>query len=113
MSNLIESIYEKTPFIYEIEGAYYAIGASVFCPVTDKAECDNLTLLASSRAKNNTRQIIKYTEKISRIAKNYRVDAREYLKTKEKLVEFLTKLETENPEAYKRFEEDVNLVETV
>lgn len=93
MKQLTEELFRKTPFMYEIQGSFYAIGANVFCPVTDQAAIDYLELLSNAREKHNERQITKYTEKISRIANGYRVDAKEYLKTKDKLFAFLTEIE--------------------
>lgn len=110
MNSFIESMYEKPAFLYEISGSYYVIGASVFSPVTDKAEIDNLTLLNNSRAKNAQKQISKYTDKISRIANTYRVDSKEYIKTRDKLYEFLEMLEKEEPQAFKKLEEDAAFI---
>lgn len=110
MNKFIEEMYEKPAFIYEISGSYYAIGASVFTPVTDKSEIDNLVLLNNSRAKHIERQISKYTDKIMRIATTYRVDSKEYLKTRDKLYEFLEKLEKEEPAAFKKLEEDASYI---
>lgn len=111
MKELTEELYQKTPFMYEIQGSFYAIGANVFCPITDQAEIDYLVLLSNAREKHNERQISKYTDKISRIANGYRVDAKEYLKTRDKLLQFLTELEKTEPSEIKRLQEQMALIE--
>ena len=110
MKQLTEELFQKTPFLYEIQGSFYAIGANVFCTVTDQAEIDYLVLLSNAREKHNERQITKYTEKISRIANGYRVDAKEYLKTRDKLCAFLTEVEKDDPAQILKLKNQMDLI---
>ena len=105
MSSLKESIYRKQGFIYQIGEAYYAIGANIFAQLTDSAEIDNMELLGNALNKNNERQISKYLDKVIRIADTHRVDAREHLKQQERLYAFIDELEKNQPEEYRKLQE--------
>ena len=105
MSSLKESIYRKQGFIYQIGEAYYAIGANIFAQLTDSAEIDNMELLGNALNKNNERQISKYLDKVIRIADTHRVDAREHLKQQEILYAFIDELEKNQPEEYRKLQE--------
>ena len=105
MSSLKESIYRKQGFIYQIGEAYYAIGANIFAQLTDSAEIDNMELLGNALNKNNERQISKYLDKVIRIADTHRVDAREHLKQQERLYTFIDELEKNQPEEYRKLQE--------
>ena len=59
-----------------------------------------MELLQNALKKNNERQIMKYLDKIIRIANTYRVDAREHYKLQDKLFHFIDDLEHNNRQAY-------------
>jgi len=106
MNELGEKIYEKQGFIYRIGTKYYALGANIFAEVTNQAQIDNLELLQNAMRKNNERQISKYLDKIVRIAATYRVAAREHMKQRDRLYAFLEELERDEPQQYRRLEQD-------
>ena len=107
MSDFKESLYEKKSFIYQVGEEYYAIGANTFAKVTDSPEVDNIELLQNALKKANDRQIAKYLEKIMRSANFYRVDAREHFKLREKLFQFIDKLEASDEAAFRSLQAQV------
>ncbi|MEZ3460798.1 MAG: hypothetical protein K1W23_01250 [Lachnospiraceae bacterium] len=107
MSDFKQILYEKKSFIYQIGEEYYAIGANTFMKVTDSPEVDNMELLQNAVKKGNDRQIVKYLDKIMRIANSYRVDAREHYKLQDRLFQFLDQLETGDEAAFKALQHQV------
>lgn len=100
MSNFKESLYKTKSFFYQVGEDYYAIGANTFAKITNSPEVDNMELLQNALKKDNERQIMKYLDKIIRIANTYRVDAREHYKLQDKLFHFIDDLEHNDRQAY-------------
>lgn len=111
MSSFAEKLYEKKSFIYKVGNDYYAIGVNTFTKVTDSPEVDNIELLENALNKNNERQIVKYLEKISRIANTYRVDGKEHFKLQDRLIHFTEELEKNDVLAYNSLQEQVSKVD--
>ena len=113
MSAFKESLYEKRSFIYQVGEDYYAIGANTFAKITDSPEIDNIELLQNALKKDNERQIVKYYEKIARIANSYRVDAREHFKLRDKLFAFLDELEENDRASFAELQAQASLIDTL
>lgn len=107
MGSFKESLYEKKSFIYQIGDEYYAIGANTFAKVTDSQELDNIELLQNAVDKGNERQIVKYLEKIMRIANSYRGDAKEHYKIQDRLFRVIDQLEAHDEAAFETLQEQV------
>lgn len=107
MSNFKESLYTKKSFIYQIGGAYYAIGANTFARLDSTPELDTIELLQNALKKGNDRQISKYLDKIMRIANTYRVDAKEHYKLQDRLFKFIDELEKKDLETFQKLQEQV------
>lgn len=104
MSNFKDSIYSGNSFIYQIEDKWYCIGTNTFTELTNSDETDLYELLQNAIKKNNERQIRKYLEKMARITVSYRVDSKEHLRTKERLIAFLDNLEKNNIKEYENLQ---------
>ncbi|MCD8039382.1 MAG: hypothetical protein LUE96_09920 [Lachnospiraceae bacterium] len=111
MSTLKEELFEKKSFIYQIGGDYYAIGSNTFAKLTGSPELDNLELFRNALKKNNERQIVKYYEKILRIANTYRADAREHYKLRDRLYAFLDELEKNDEAAFRELQSQIALAD--
>lgn len=107
MSSFKDSLYEKRSFIYQIGEEYYAIGANTFAKITDSQELDNIELLQNAYDKGNDRQIVKYFEKIMRIANSYRGDAKEHYRIQDRLFKVIDELETHDEAAFRALQEQV------
>lgn len=107
MSDFKQILYEKEKFhIPDRRGVLCDRGKHVY-------ESDGLTrggqhgTPAECRQKGNDRQIVKYLDKIIRIANSYRVDAREHYKLQDRLFQFLDQLETGDEAAFKALQHQV------
>lgn len=104
MSNFRDSIFSGNSFIYEINHKWYCIGGNTFAELVNSDETDLYELLENAMKKNNERQIQKYLDKMVRITASYRVDAKEYLRTKDKLTVFLNELEKNHVNEYEKLQ---------
>lgn len=104
MSNFRDSIYSGNSFIYQIAEKWYCIGANTFTELENSDETDLYELLQNAIEKNNERQIQKYLEKMVRITATFRVDAKEHIRTKEKLTVFLDELEKNDIKEYEKLQ---------